>query len=214
MNHGASIRSWRRAARKVIVFQRPCGTLAGSLRPRGAHPRNGAMSARVQVSSMKTSRSASTRPWYFVHWARRRATSGRSRSPATTLFFEAELFGMHEVPYRVVVDLQAASGKLGNEPTYGEIAVPDPLRQPDRVVSRNRLRLVTAHLARSNAAGLIDPLHPADRRADRHSKLLGGPIAGHSALNRRHHALAKIQRIRLAHPCWPPPSQHGESETH
>ncbi len=33
------------------------------------------------------------------------------------------------------------------------------------------------HRAPSNAAGLIDPLHPADRRADRHSKLLGGPIA-------------------------------------
>src|SRR3954463_8568260 len=92
------------------------------------------MSVRVQVSSMKTSRSASTRPWYFVHWARRRATSGRSRSPATTLFFEAELLGMHEVPHRMVVDLQAATGKLGNETAYGEIAVLDPLRQPDRVV--------------------------------------------------------------------------------
>src|SRR5438046_5950457 len=102
---------------------------SGREEPWWGGPRKGAMSVRVQVSSMKTSRSASTRPWYFVHWARRRATSGRSRSPATTLFFEAELFGMHEVPYRVVVDLQAASGKLGNEPTYGEIAVPDPLRQ-------------------------------------------------------------------------------------
>src|SRR4249919_613296 len=108
---------------------------------------------------MKTSRSASTRPWYFVHWARRRATSGRSRSPAATLFFEAELLGMHEVPHRVVVDLQAAPGQLDNEPPYGEIAVLDPLRQPNRVVSRNRLRLVTTHLAGSNAAGLLDPLH-------------------------------------------------------
>ena len=63
---------------------------------------------------------------------------------------------MHEVPHRVVVDLQATSGKLGNEPAYREIAVPDPLRQPDRVISRNRLRLVTAHLARSNAAGILD----------------------------------------------------------
>lgn len=31
-------------------------------------------------------------------------------------FFEAELLGVHEVPHRVVVDLQAASGKLGNQP--------------------------------------------------------------------------------------------------
>lgn len=48
-------------------------------------------------------------------------------------FFEAELLGMHEVPHREVVNLQAASGKLGNKPAYGEIAVPEPLRQPDRV---------------------------------------------------------------------------------
>jgi hypothetical protein len=69
-----------------MVFQRPCGILAGSLRPRGAHPRKGAMSVLVQISSMKTSRSGSTRLWYFVHCARRLAMSGRSRSPATTLF--------------------------------------------------------------------------------------------------------------------------------
>ena len=108
---------------------------------------------------------------------------------------------MHEVPHRVVVDLQAALGKLGNEPAYGEIAVLDPLQQPDRVVSRNRLRLVTAHLARSNAACLIDPLHPANCCADRNPKLLSRLIAGHPALDRSHDTLAKIQRVRLANPC-------------
>ena len=74
---------------------------------------------------------------------------------------------MHEIPYRVVVDLQAASGELGNEAAYGEIVVFDPLRQPDRVISRNRLRLVAAHPARLNATGLLDPMHPTDGRADR-----------------------------------------------
>ena len=43
------------------------GDLSGKFAPRRAHPRRGAMSVRVQVSSMKTSRSASTQPWYFVH---------------------------------------------------------------------------------------------------------------------------------------------------
>ncbi|MGY4473637.1 transposase InsO family protein [Bradyrhizobium sp. USDA 3364] len=106
---------------------------------------------------------------------------------------------MHEVPHRVVVDLQAATGKLGNETANGEIAVPDPLRQPDCVVSRNCLRLVPAHLARLNAAGLLDPLHPADGSADRHPKLFGRLIAGHSAFDRGHNTLTEIQRIRLAH---------------
>ena len=36
--HGASMRSLRRAARNVAVFQWPCGTLATSRRPRCAQP--------------------------------------------------------------------------------------------------------------------------------------------------------------------------------
>jgi len=47
-SHGASIRWWRSAARKVVVFQWPCGTLAVSLTPRGAHPRSGAILVLVQ----------------------------------------------------------------------------------------------------------------------------------------------------------------------
>src|ERR1700720_584240 len=47
----------RRAATKVRVFQWPCGTLATSLAPRGAHPPSGAMFVFVQVASMKTRRS-------------------------------------------------------------------------------------------------------------------------------------------------------------
>src|SRR5690242_19006232 len=68
------------------------------------------------------------------------------------------------------------------------------------MLARNCLRLVAADLARLNAAGLINPLHPTDGRADRHPKLLGGLIAGHPALNGRHDAIAKIQRVRLTHP--------------
>ena len=60
-SQGASIRSWRSAARKVVVFQWPCGTLALSRMPRGAQPRSGAMLVLVQVSSMKTRRAGSIR---------------------------------------------------------------------------------------------------------------------------------------------------------
>src|ERR1700745_4347710 len=62
MSQGASTRSWRRAARNVIVCQRPCGTLTRNLWPRGAHPLSGAMLVLVQVSSMKTRRSGAIRP--------------------------------------------------------------------------------------------------------------------------------------------------------
>src|SRR5579862_6521265 len=130
-----------------MVRQRPSGTLPIRRLPRGAQPRSGAILVLVQVSSMNTRRAGSTRSWYLIHCARRRATSGRSRSPATTLFFEAELLGVDELPHRTVVDLQPARGKLADEPAQGEIAVPDPLRQPDRALARNPLRLVAAHLA-------------------------------------------------------------------
>ena len=119
---------------------------------------------------------------------------------------------MHEVPHRVVVDLQATPGKLDNEPPYGEI---DPLRQPNRVVARNRLRLMTAHLARSNAAGILDPLHPTDCRADRDAKLLGCSIAGHPALDRaanlrlcRDLAQSAFKHLGLTEPARDP-SQFG-----
>ena len=86
---GASTRSQRSAARKVMVFQWPCGTAAFSRCPRGAQPRSGAMLVLVQVSSRNTRRDGSIRPWCFAHCARRRATSGRSRSAAISVFFYA-----------------------------------------------------------------------------------------------------------------------------
>ena len=49
-------------ARKVVVLQWPCGTLAVSLLPNSDQPRKMAMLVLVQVSSMKTRRSGSTWP--------------------------------------------------------------------------------------------------------------------------------------------------------
>src|SRR5215831_7866633 len=204
-SHGASIRSCRNAARKVVVFQRRCGTLAVSLRPRGAHPRSGAILVLVHVSSMKTRRSGSMRARYFVHCARRRATSGRSRSPATRLFFEAQLLGMDELPDRAIIDLEAALGELGHQPAQSEVALLDPLQKPTSVLARNLLRLVPAHLARRYAAGLAHALDPVNGGTDPNSELLRRPIARHAAgLNRGNHPLAKVNRVRSAHPCWPP----------
>ena len=60
--YGASIRSWRRAARKVSVRHLPKGARATSFVPRGAQPRIGVMLVLAQVSSMNTSRRGSSRP--------------------------------------------------------------------------------------------------------------------------------------------------------
>src|SRR4029077_18837436 len=134
---------------KVRVFQWPCGTLAMSLAPRAAHPLSGAMLVFVHVSSMKTKRSGSICFCRLAHLARRRAMSGRSRSLAMTVFFEAELLGVNEVPHRSIVNLEAARGKcghepaqgelpeFGHEPAQGELPVPDPLHQKSLMLASN-----------------------------------------------------------------------------
>src|ERR1700726_3794806 len=99
----------------------------------------------VQVSSIKTSRSGSMGFCSFARGARRRATSGRSRSPATTVFFKTQLLGMDELPDRAVIDLQPAFGEFGDKPAQGEVRF-NPLQQPTAIFTRDRLRLVPAHL--------------------------------------------------------------------
>src|ERR1700731_4682985 len=146
------MRSCRRAATKVRVFQWPCGTLATSLAPRAAHPLSGAMLVLVQVSSMKTRRSGAIRFCLFVHRARRRAMPGRSRSLAMTVFFEAELLGVNEVPHRSIVGFEATLGEFGLKTTQGELSFPDPPHEKGIVLASNGLWFVTAHLARRHAA--------------------------------------------------------------
>jgi hypothetical protein len=46
-----------------------------------------------------------------------------------TVFFEAQLLGVNEVPHRPVVDLEAALGKFGHKTAQSELSLPDPLRQ-------------------------------------------------------------------------------------
>ena len=80
--------------------------------------------------------------------------SGRSRSLATTVFFETNLLGVNEVPYCSIVNFQPALGEFGHEPAQSEPAFPDPSHQEGVVFSGNGLRLVPTHLARRYATSL------------------------------------------------------------
>jgi hypothetical protein len=91
---------------------------------------------------MKTKRLGSILLRRSAHCARRRATSGRSRSLATTVFFEAEPLGVNEIPHRAVVDVKAALGELGDQSAQSERAFPDAPRQKQSVLASNRLGLV------------------------------------------------------------------------
>src|SRR5262249_21725706 len=76
---------------------------------------------------------------------------------------------------------------------------------PKAMLARTLLRFVSAHLARRDAARLAQKLDPINGGTDPNSELLRRSIAGHAAaLNRSNHPFAKVHRVRLAHPCWPP----------
>src|SRR5215475_2600669 len=123
--------------------------------------------------------------------------SGRSRSLATRVFFEAQFLGMEEVPHRPIIDLKATLGELGDEPAYGEVFPSYPLQKPVAVRAGDRLRLVAAHLARRNTPGLTVASNPSNHRMDAHPKLGGSSAPRHPALlNGRNCPLTKINGIR------------------
>src|SRR5271155_5850694 len=75
-------------------------------------------------------------------------------------------------------------------------------------------RLVPTHLARRDAARILEALQPVDRRADAYPEP-GRRLIPRQALlfDRCNHSLSKVHRVWFCHPCWPPhSSQHVESD--
>src|SRR5271170_4859100 len=168
ITQGASMRSWRSAATKVRVFQWPCGTYAVRRWFRGPQPRKGSMLVFTQVSSMKTKRLGSTPAWRAFHRVRLRATSGRDRSEATSVFFIAQPLGVGENPNRARLRFHAALGQLRHKTAQGERRFPHACAQPLGDLARQRTPLVAADLSRryvARAALQTSPLRNA-RRTD------------------------------------------------
>src|SRR6202163_2045948 len=92
------------------VFQWPCGTLATRRSPRGERPRCRTILVVTAVSSMKTSRGASSLDCSTFSAARAAATSGRSCSAACRVFFERDVVAFVEAPDR---------GRTGFQPLLG-----------------------------------------------------------------------------------------------
>src|SRR5260370_33545423 len=71
--------------------------------------------------------------------------------------------------------------------------------------------LVAAKLRRTDATRLALKPEEAYDRTDAHATLLGGVGYASPAIDRFDHAFTQVLRIRLRHPCWPPPSRKLES---
>src|SRR5216684_8288186 len=74
-----------------------------------------------------------------------------------------------------------------------------------------RKLLVAAKLRPTDATRLALKPEESYDRTDAHATLLGGVGYGSPAVDRCHHASTQVFRIRLRHPCWPPPSRELES---
>src|SRR5690606_8013346 len=114
----------------------------------------------AQVSSTKTRRAGSGRPWNFFHCSRRRAILGRSCSAGRTLFFEAQPLGVNEAPDLNVTDLHAAFGQFGHQSAKREVGL-RTLPQPVAMSAGQNPDLMPANLARHRLARSPIPLMPA-----------------------------------------------------
>src|SRR5215475_10084890 len=158
----------------------------------------------AQVSSMKTRRVGSIRPWYFFHCARRRATSGRSCSLACRLFFETDPFVLGEVPDREVAHPDATLGQLRGDRTQRQVrCLGNPPQQPVSLAGK-RKRTPAAYLQRRRAPSRSEPLRPLHDARHTHAESRSHSPARLTSRNRPNNPLTKIQGISASHPCWPP----------
>src|ERR1700730_2469545 len=192
MTKGAVIASWRKPARKVIVFQWPHGTRPTTRWPRLARPRNRAMLVVVPVSSRKTSRAGSRSGCSACQAARASATSGRSCSLACTIFFEADALGGEEPPHRPVADMDAPVGQLGADLFQRQIwNRRDPRQQPSPLALQPRA-VIAAHRFGDKPAALAPNPNPSDDRGDPHPKYRGRAPPRQATFNRPNNTLAQI----------------------
>ena len=105
----------------------------------------------------------------------------------------------------------------------GQKAIAEVLKRPVRLVGSSGFqKRAVRHQRRRTMAAVADrlarPLPPiAFKPLDRHqlADLVSSrrrATAHPAPLDRIDHTVAQILRIRLRHPCWPPPSQQVESE--
>lgn len=92
---------------------------------------------------------------------------------------------MDELPHRAIIHFQVAFGQFGNKAAQCKVSPLTALKQPIAVFTPDRSGLVTTHLARRNAAGIVKTVNPANRRADRYTKTPGRRTTRHSLLQNR-----------------------------
>src|SRR5208283_1104158 len=162
------------------------------------------MLLQTAVSSMKTSRFASSLGCLRCKALRSAATSGRSCSAACRLFFKGQLQMTQKAEDRRLPDRDLPLRQRGLKLRQRDVRL---LRQkaPDQLLMCSQhIRFVAAEFRRTDAAGVALEPDKASNRTQAHIMSLGGFLPRRAFLDRRDHTRAQIVRIRLRHPCWPP----------
>src|SRR5271166_150851 len=80
------------------------------------------------------------------------------------------------------------------------------------MLDQNRL-LIAAEFVRPKVAALSIAPHQLDHATRADAENPPHLVARAASLDRSHHALPKIVRKRLRHPCWPPAQHRGRTTT-
>src|SRR5438874_12773413 len=208
---GAVILLWRRAATKVMVSHRPCGTLPIDRMPRGARPRSRTMLVLTAVSSINTSRAGSNKPCARIQRRRARATSARCRSVACRLFFERDVVSIEKPPERTAAGSNPLFAQLGNDLQQGQVRLFGDQCQDLRREFLQRRNASSARLRRGTFA-LVPALQPLDCRTHTDIEMFGRLTARCTLLNGFDHALPQIARIAPWHrlQSWPRKSEQDD----
>src|ERR1700739_1598637 len=154
----------RKAATSVSVSQCPCGTFATKRSPRAERPWWRTILVVTAVSSMNTSRGATSLGCSAFSSARAAATSGRSCSAACRVFFEGDVVTLVEAPDRANTGfmlLHATQPRTNLLERQVRLRC-DEVEQPLPVLLKRRAAMAGSGLG-VDAAGPRPPLNPGDR---------------------------------------------------
>src|SRR6202045_2298029 len=124
----------------------------------------------AHVSSMKTRRLGSRRNWIFFHKVRRRATSGRSCSPAKSVFFEADPLAAQKTPQSVAGHGDAALAQFGKKRMQRQIRLFGKTAEKKVPLTFQKIRPLAAHHLRRRTACCAGALRPFYNTRHAHSK--------------------------------------------
>jgi hypothetical protein len=180
---------------KVVIFQWPCGADPRKRLPRSALPRDLIMLVAQPVSSTKMSLSGSRLAWLSRQRCRPAATSGRSVSLASTVFFVTEPHLKQQARDCALAGFDAERQKPSAKLYQGDVGLFFDSRLQPIGMRRQRRTAPACMRLGGNAALAAENLHPFNSRRRTNLKHIGLRPCRPALLRRPDQTHPKIVRI-------------------